>query len=751
MGTFWQDVRHGLRSLGKTPSFTLAVALTLGLGIGANAAVFSIINALLLRPLPVSDPANLYLLSVSHQDNEQPHNVSWADYVDYRDTSGVFADLAAFQIGFSGLSADNRADRITVSHVTGNFFSMLGITPAQGRLILPGEGDRFGADPVIVLGHTYWRKRFGGDPAAIGKQVLVNGQPYTVVGVVPESFTGVYALVEFDAYMPFGMLFPETTYRETIARRDNHDLRVIGRLKSGVSLGQAQAAVALLSQQLEQQYPDTNKTVRARVIPEHLARPEPNAADSNPFVAGVFMLLVGLVLLVACVNVVNLMMVRATVRQRELALRAALGAGRWRLVRQLLTESLLLSAAGGLTGAGIGWWVSRMLSRMTLPMDLPIRFDLPFDWRVFGYVAFVALGTGIVVGLLPALRASRTDLNEVLREGGRSMADGGSRQWVRSALVVSQVAVSLVLLVAAALFVRSVQHAQSVDLGFDPRHVLNQSMDVSQMGFDEARGREFYRAVEARVRTLPGIETVSYAYSVPFGYYNSSEYVEAEGQPPAPGQRRPVAGFNMVGAEYFRTMGIPIVRGRAFTVQDDERARPVAIVNELFARKLWPGQDPIGKRFRMEGTDTRWLEVVGITKAGNKQFIFEDPAPYMFAPIAQHYRPLRILQVRTTGDRRGARAADPEGDPRPQPGPAGVRRPFHGARDAGAQRVLPAAHGRALRRRARRARTRARARRHLRRRRLHREPAHAGDRRAHGARRAARATSCGSSSARDSC
>ncbi|HEX6973652.1 MAG TPA: ABC transporter permease [Vicinamibacterales bacterium] len=650
MGALWQDVRHGVRSLGRTPSFTLAVALTLGLGIGANAAVFSIINALLLRPLPVSDPSNLYLLSVTHQDNEQAHNVSWADYLDYRDTSGVFSDLAAFQIGFAGLSADNRADRITVSQVTGNFFSMLGLTPAAGRLIVPGEGERYGADPVLVLGHTYWKKRFGGDPAAVGRQVLVNGQPFTIAGVVPESFTGAYALVEFDAYMPIGMIFPEPVYRELIARRDNHELRVLGRLKPGITLAQARAGVELLSRQLETQYPDTNKTVRARVIPEHLARPEPNAADSNPFVAGVFMLLVALVLLVACVNVVNLMLVRATVRQRELAMRAALGAGRWRLVRQLLTESLLLSAAGGLLGAGIGWWVSGMLSRITLPMDLPIRFDLPFDWRVFGYVAAVAVGTGLVVGLLPALRTSRADLNEVLREGGRSMADGGSRQWVRSLLVVSQVAVSLVLLVAAALFVRSVRHAQTIDLGFNPHHVLNQSMDVSQMGFDESRGRAFYRAVEARVRTLPGVETVSYAYSVPFGYYNSSEYVEAEGQAPAPGERRPSAGFNMVGPEYFATMGITIVGGRGFTLQDDERGRPVAVVNEQFAKKLWPGQDPIGKRFRMAGTDARWLEVVGLTRTGNPQFIFDDPSPYFFAPIEQHYRPLRILQVRTTGE-----------------------------------------------------------------------------------------------------
>ena len=649
MGTLWQDVRQGLRVLGKAPAFTIAVALTLGLGIGANAAVFSIINALMLRPLHVADPANLYVLSVTHQDNDQPHQVSWADYIDYRDRAGVFSDVAAYQIDFAGLSADNRADRIAVGYVTGNFFTMLGVAPRAGRLILPDEGKKFGADPVIVLGHSYWKKRFNADPSVVGRHVQVNGRPFTVAGVVPETFYGVYALVEFDGYMPFGMISPEQAYRETIARRDNHDLRVIGRLRPGVSFARAQAGVELLSRQLEQQYPETNETVRARLIPERLARPEPNAADSNPFVAGVFMLLVGLVLLVACVNVVNLMMVRATVRQRELAVRAALGAGRRRLVRQLLTESLLLAAAGGLAGAAIGAWLSNLLSRITLPADLPIRFDLAFDWRVFAYVAAVAMGTGVIVGLIPALRASRTDLNEVLREGGRSMAEGGGRQYVRSALVIAQVAVSLVLLVAAALFVRSVQRAQSVDLGFDPSHVINVSMDVSQQGYDEARGRAFYREVEARVRAIPGVESMSYAYSVPFGYYNSAEYVEAEGQPVPTGQRKPSAGYNMVGPDYFTTMRVPIARGRAFTAQDDERARPVAIVNELLAQRFWPGQDPIGKRFRMDGSNTQWLEVVGLTKSGKYNYIFEDPSLYFFAPIAQQYRALRVIHVRTAG------------------------------------------------------------------------------------------------------
>lgn len=651
MEILWQDVRQGFRLLTKSPGFTVTVILTLGLGIGANAAVFSIVNTLLLRPLPISDPGNLYIIASTHLDNDQPHQLSWSDYVDYRDRSGVFSDLAAYSIGFAGLSADQRADRVAVAYVTGNYFSMLGIQPGLGRLILPTEGHAFGKDPVIVLGRSYWRKRFAGDPSIVGRQVLVNGQPFTVAGVVPEGFYGTYALVEFEAYMPLGMLFPEPAYREIIDRRDNHDLHVMGRLAPGVGETRAQAAVDILARQLEQQYPDTNKTVRGRVIAEHLARPEANSADSNPLVAAVFLGLVLLVLTVACVNVANLLMIRATVRGRDLAIRAALGAGRGRLVRQLLTESILLALAGGLAGALIGGWVSRTLSQITLPADLPIRFDLSFDWRVFSYIAAVALGTGLLVGLMPALRASRTDVNDVLREGGRG-AGGTGRHVARNVLVVAQVAVSLVLLVAAALFVRSVQRAQSIDLGFSPAHVLNLSMDVSQQAFSEARGRAFYKEVAARVRALPGVESVSYAYSIPFGYYNSSEFVEAEGQPVPQGQRKTSAGYNMVEPEYFGTMSVPIVRGRGFSAQDDERGRPVAIVNEVLAQRFWPGQDPIGKRFRLQTPPevaVQWLEVVGVSRTGKYQSLFDDPGPYFFAPIAQQYRSLRVLHVKTAG------------------------------------------------------------------------------------------------------
>jgi predicted permease len=649
MEKLWQDMRLGARMLLKNTGFTLTVALTLGLGIGANAAVFSIVNTLLLRPLPVSDPYNLYVLASIHDDNPEMHGVSWLDYQDYRTRSDVFSDVAAASIGFVGFSADDRADRIAVANVTGNYFSMLGITPAYGRLILPNEGEKFGADPVIVLGHSFWKKRFNGDPSAIGRGVHVNGKPFTVVGVVPETFTGTYALVEFDAYLPSAMLPTETEYREQTQTRDNHSMKVLGRLRSGLSQAQAEAGLAVVSRQLEQQYPDTNRTVKVQLVPEHLARPEPQAATQNPYVASVFLLLVGLVLLVACVNVVNLLMVRAASRQRELAVRAALGAGRKRLVRQLLTESLLLSATGGIVGAAVGRWLSGMIARIPFPADIPIRFDLTFDWRVFMYIAAVALAAGVLVGILPAFRASRTNLNDALREGGRGMAEGSRSHRLRALLVVSQVAVSLVLLVAAGLLVRSVRQAQSIDLGFDHRNVLNLSMDVSQQGIDEERGRALYREVQERVHALPGVQSVSYAYSVPFGYYNSAEYVEAESHPVDKEKRQPAASYNVVGPEYFDTLKIPIVRGRGFKVQDDEKAPRVAVINQFMANRLWPGEDPIGKRFKPQGSKGQWLEVVGVTKDGKYNFIFEDKPMYYYLPLAQQYRPLRVIHIRTAG------------------------------------------------------------------------------------------------------
>jgi predicted permease len=667
MDSFWQDARLGVRTLLKAPLFTIAVVLTLGLGIGANAAVFTIVNRLLLKPLPVRDAAGLYVLAVQHEGNEDPHNVSWLDYLDYRDKSGAFAELAAYNIGFVGMSADNRAERVTVSHVTSNYFSMLGVPPALGRVLQPGDPVQPGAAPFVVLGHTYWKKRFNSDPSVVGRDVLVNGKPFTVVGVVPAWFEGVYALVEFDAYMPLSMM-PRDEYTTMTTKRDEHSLHVIGRLAPGIGRDRAQAAVSVLATQLETQFPESNKTVRARVIPERLARPEANSADQTPVVASVFLVLVGLVLLVACVNVINLIMVRATVRQREIAVRAALGAARLRLIRQMLTESVILALLGGVAGAAVGRISAFLIGRIQLPGDLPFRFDLQFDWRVFGYIAAVALASGLGVGLLPALRASRADLNAVLREGGRGTADGGGRQRARSVLVVAQVAVSLVLLIAAGLFVRSVRSAESIDLGFDPSHVLNATTDVAQQGYDEARGRAFYDELLRRAKQIPGVEAASLAYSVPLGYYNTAAFLEIEGQPPSTKARRPVAGYNAVSPEYMQTIRPRLLRGRFISPQDDERGRRVAVVNRHMANTYWPGQEAIGKRFRSTDLQNVWLEVVGVVQDGKQAGLFADPAGYFFVPIAQQYKSLRALQLRTAGDpavlaplvAREIRALDPD-------------------------------------------------------------------------------------------
>ena len=644
-----QDIRFGLRSLFKAPVFTSAVVVTLGLGIGANAAVFAIVNRLLLKPLPVRDAGNLYVLAVQHEGNEDPHNLSWLDFLDYRDKSGAFEDLAAYDFGFVGVSADNRAERITVSFVTNNFFSMLGVPPALGRVLQPGEPSAPGTDPVIVLGHSYWMKRFDGDPSVVGKAVLVNGTPFTVAGVVPEWFQGPYALIEFDGYIPMSMK-PAEEYKTLTTKRDEHDLHVLGYVKRGLTRVQARAAVSLLASRLEAQYPDTNKTVRARVIPERLARPEANSADKTPAVAATFLGLVGLVLMVACVNVINLILVRATVRYREIAVRSALGASRRRLVQQLLTESLILSVLGGVAGAVIGRATASAVGAIQFPVDVPVHFELMFDWRVFGYIAAIAFASGIGVGLVPALRASRADLNSALREGGRGSSDGGSRQRVRSVLIVSQVAVSLILLVAAGLFVRSVRSARTMDLGFDPAHVLNAGIDVAQKGYDETRGRAFYDELLRRAQTWPGVEAASLAYSLPLGYYSQSAFLEIEGRPASKTSRRPSSAFNSVSPGYLQTMKPRLIEGRFFEPQDNEHARPVAVINQFMARRFWPNQNPIGKRFRSTDLGNSWMEVIGVVQDAKVQWIFADPEPFFFVPIAQHYISLRALQLRAAGD-----------------------------------------------------------------------------------------------------
>ncbi|HEY5028918.1 MAG TPA: ABC transporter permease, partial [Candidatus Angelobacter sp.] len=403
-----QDLRYGLRLLTKTTGLSVVSVLTLALGIGVNTAVFSVVNSMLLRPLPVPDAANVAVVGQQLQDSTFASSFSFRDFLDYQDQAAGFSGLSGYELTLAGLSVGGKVERAVVTYVTGDYFHMLGIRPGLGRLILPTEGQAPGADPVIVLGYSYWKRRFSSDPDVIGKSILVNGHTVTVVGVVPRNFHGVYALVETDAYLPFSQAVTQKDSGKLWTARNERALSLVGRLKPGVGVAQAQASLNVVARRLSQQYPETNKGVTIRVFPERLARPEPDPSGSLSFVAMVFLILAGLVLLVACVNVTNILLVRASARQEEMAIRTAVGARRGRLVRQLLTESSLLALLGGIAGVVIGQLGSSLIASVSLHIDVPIRLDFSFDWRVFAYSFAAALLTGIIVGIMPALRASST-------------------------------------------------------------------------------------------------------------------------------------------------------------------------------------------------------------------------------------------------------------------------------------------------------------------------------------------------------
>ena len=404
---------------------------------------------------------------------------------------------------------------------------------------MPSEGDVLNADPVMVLSYAYWQTHFGADPQIVGRKVSVDGHPVTIVGVAPKGFEGVYPILKVQGYLPLGMIAIEGQPSDFMTNRELRGMPVLARLRPGVTLAQAQAALAVVSQRLSQDHPDSDKDMTVQAYPELRARPNPDPNNTVLTVGGLFLGLAGMVLLLACVNVANILLVRATVREREMAIRAALGAARIRLIRQLLTESIVLALLGGVAGMLLGFWGSSAIASINIKTDLPINFDFGFDWRVFAYATAAALVTGIVVGIVPAIRASRGNLSAILHEGGRGVVGGKNR--LRTALVVAQVAGSLMLLIIAGLFTRSLSEAQRTNLGFDPNHVLNMGMDPNEIGYNQAQTRDFYKNLLARVRTLPGVVSASVAGATPMGYYNNGDNVAVEGYQPPPGQ--PAAGF----------------------------------------------------------------------------------------------------------------------------------------------------------------------------------------------------------------
>jgi len=648
MNTLWLDTRYALRMLAKSPMLTAIVTLTLALGIGANTAIFGIVNGLLLRPLPVKSPQQIMVLAAKVQgDTPGIFTLSYPQLADFRKQADAFSDLFASAVDLGGLSFDGKGNQFLYCRVTGNYFSALGVQAALGRLFLPTEGEAGSRDPYIVLGYSFWQKRFGGDASVVGRQALIDGQEATIIGVAPMGFHGTNFALDFDGYLPMNMR-PHEDAAKFWSDRTSRPLIVMGRLKRGVSLRQAQISMNVVSGRLAEQYPATDRGVTVRVIPERLARPQPFANNIVPFVAGIFLVLAALVLLLACVNVANILLVRATMRQREMAIRAALGAGRGRLIRQMLTESIMLALFGGAGGLVVGVWASGAIASLLPASRFPVRLDFSFDWRVFAYAMAAALLTGTLMGVWPALRAGRADVNGVLHGGGRSDTAGVGRHRVRSVLVVAQVGGSLVLLIVAGLFVRTLFRAQRAYLGFDPNNVLNLTLDPREVGYDEARTKSFYRDLEARVRALPGVQSASLASSVPMGNGNYGSSIYIEGHTLAPGQQPPVVIYNRVDAPYFDTMRVPLLRGRAFRENDDEKAPLVAIVNQTMARQFWPNEDPLGKRFSLKSATGPFVEIVGLTGDGRYVFIGWDKEPYFFVPLAQNYTGYRTLQIRSS-------------------------------------------------------------------------------------------------------
>jgi predicted permease len=668
METFWQDVRYGFRVLRASPGFAAVAVLSLALGIGANTSIFSVVNAALLRPLPVTQPDQLVFVFNGSRTN--PYSTSsYPDYVDYRDKNEVFSDFLTYSSITMSARADDQTDLISGSIVSGNFFEALGVRAALGRTFLPEEDATPNTHPVAVISHGMWERRFGGDTKIIGQQLTLNGHAFTIVGVAPRGFNGPEVLENNDIYVPTMMQalvrpprggFSGDMNPDLLARRGARWMRMIGRLKPDVGIEQAQAAMSTIADGLAQAYPEDNRNTIATLFPVN--KVDPQAYTQLLSVAALLLAVVAIVLLIACANVANLLLARASARRKEIAIRLAMGASRSRLVRQLLTESLLLSLGGGVVGLLFALWTIDLLKSATPPDGIfSFTLDYKLDGRVLAFTFLLSLATGVIFGLAPALQASRPDLVPALKDEISAAAQGRRRLTLRSGLVVAQVALSLVLLIGAGLFLRSLNNAQSIDPGFNANKILDAQLNINLLRYTKGQGREFYRQVIEQIEALPGVESASLARVVPMsGAGRTSSFLIQGQQGPDNVSRSEGTGpdvdnqytvnTNVIGLKYFSTMGIPLLRGRDFTPQDNEGAPLAAIVNEAFARRYFDGEEALGKRLSFRGAQGPWAEIVGVARDIKYRTLGETPRPSVYVPLLQNHETGMALHVRTIGD-----------------------------------------------------------------------------------------------------
>jgi predicted permease len=643
-----RDLVLGARLLAKNPGLTAVAVLSLGLGIGANTAIFTIVNALFIHSVPVQDPAGLVFMYTLDARNPGYLGHSYLNYKDYRDLNQVFSGLLLFSsIGVS-LTNSGEPEPAIAEIVSGNFFDVLGVKTLMGRAIQPDEDRVPGASPVAVISHGLWTRKFAAAPGIVGSSIHLNGNRFTIIGIAPPGFQGPNALISADLWVPMAMYEQVYPLVRQVTSRRALLFTLIGRLKPGMRREQAEAGMKTTAAQLATRYPQENEGRTITLLPLTEGLINPNLRDKFIHVGRLMMAIVGLVLLIACINVANLLLARAGSRRKEIAVRISLGASRGRLIQQLLTESLLLAFLGGLAGIVFAWWGRAVLWSVRPPMLLYDQVQLAFDLRVLLFTFGLSVLTGLLFGLVPALQTTRTDLFTELKERTSQFIGAPRTGSLRNLLVVGQVALSLVALIGAGLFVRSLQNAQRINPGFETERLLVLTYDLG--GYSESQGRDFNRRALERVASVPYVQSAALASNPPFTSF-LARTVLVEGQEVTAGQKGHIIDVTNVGAEYFRTVSIPVVKGRDFSPFDNQNSLKIAIINRTMAKYFWPGKDDaaIGKHFRFYNDTINW-QIVGIARDANYLEIGEKPRLMIYLPLSQAHAALVTLYVRTTGN-----------------------------------------------------------------------------------------------------
>ena len=642
MDRFRQDLIVSFRRLRRSPGFTAAAIVTLALGIGANTTVFTAVNAILFRSLPVQQPSELVALNTHVAHAEYPTQ-SLPNYRDFRDRNNVFSGLITYGVAQISLSQGNGNNTLAWGYtVSGNYFDVLGVSAYRGRVLHPEDDRNKNGHPVTVISYGCWQRRFASDPDVVGKTIKLNSRNYTIVGIAPAGFSGTEVIYTPDFWAPMAMQ-PQIEGYDALDNRRNSSYFVIGRLKPGVTRASAEAALNSLAKDLGREYPEANEGMQIVLSPPGLFGNFFRGA-TRAF-AIVLMALSGVVLLIACANLAGMLLARASDRGKETAIRLALGAGRGQLVRQLLTESLLLALIGAVSGVLLAVWLTELFASWRPPVDIPVIPTIAVDARALAFAALVSLATGVLFGLGPALRSARADLAPALKSG--PAIEHLRRFHMRDILVSAQVAMSVLLVVASVLVVRSLQQALNVPLGYEPRHAAAVGMDLSLQGYDETRGRDFQRRLIEKVRALPGIESAGLVNMLPLSLNFSNSTIFVEGRPVPKAADAPMAAMYRAGPGYFRTVHTNLVAGRDFDERDQPGSKHVVIVNQAFAREMLPNENPLGKRFRYSAREGDWNEIVGVVADGKYRSLGERPTPAVFRSF-QDYGPTTTVVARSS-------------------------------------------------------------------------------------------------------